>query len=188
MMQQTSKSNFDAKSINADKPLFSSEQCLEFYDNNRNENLDLSLIADDVINQIIMPLIDAKVLHYLKCTNSQWKTKTEQYVEKYVPMFKFIAKFGSQDSGNGQFNNPEFVATDKQGNIYVSGCDNHRIQIFDSNGQWLKSIGSKGSGNDQFNCTTGIAFSHILATIWSFSSLCCSITKTTPLCYLLCSP
>jgi hypothetical protein len=104
------------------------------------------------------------------------------------PMFKFIAKFGSQDSGNGQFKNPEFVATDEQGNIYVSDYNSHRIQTFDSNRQWLKSTGSKGSGNGQFNCTTGITFNHILATVWSYSSLCCSIAKTTALCYLLCSP
>jgi len=35
---------------------------------------------------------------------------------------------------------------------------NRRIQIFDSNGQWKKSIGSNGSENDQFNRPMGIAF------------------------------
>jgi hypothetical protein len=94
----------------------------------------------------------------LKCTNSQWKTKIEEHAKKFVPMFKFIAKFGSQDSGNGQFNSPFFVATDRQGNIYVIDCDNHRIQVFDSNRQWKQSIGSKGSGNGQFNGPMGIAF------------------------------
>jgi DNA-binding beta-propeller fold protein YncE len=158
MMQQTSKSNFDAKSINADKPLFSSEQCLEHYDNNRNENLDLSLIAEDVIDHIMMPLIDAKVLHYLKCMNSEWKRKIEEYAEKSVPIFKFIAKFGSTGSGNGLFNGAFFVTTDKLGNIYVSDFWNHRIQMFDSNGQWKQSIGSNGSDNGQFNYPRGIAF------------------------------
>jgi len=151
MMQQTSKTNFDIKPINDNKPLFSSERYLEHYDNNRNENLDLSLIAEEVIDYIMMPLIDAKVLHYLKCMNSQWKTKIEEYAEKSVPKFKFIAKFGTKGSGNGQFNGAFFVATDKQGNI-------HRIQMFDFNGQWLKSIGSCGSGNGQFDHPAGIAF------------------------------
>jgi DNA-binding beta-propeller fold protein YncE len=158
MMQQTSKTNFDIKSINDNKPLFSSERYLEHYDNNRNENLDLSLIAEEIIDYIMMPLIDAKVLHYLKCMNYQWKTKIEKYAEKSVPMFEFIAKFGTKGSENGQFNSPWFVANDKQGNIYVSDCGNNRIQVFDSNGQWLKSIGSYGSGNGQFKGPTGIAF------------------------------
>jgi hypothetical protein len=122
------------------------------------QNLDLSLIAEEVIDYIMMPLIDAKVLHYLKCTNSQWKKRIENYAEKSVPKFKFITKFGSNGSGNGQFSCAYFVVIDKQGNIYVSDCWNHRIQIFDRNRQWLKSIGSKGSGNDQFNYPTGIAF------------------------------
>lgn len=45
------------------------------------------------------------------------------------PMFKFIAKFGSYGSSNGQFSCPDSVTTDNQGNIYVSGCSNDRIQI-----------------------------------------------------------
>ncbi len=75
--------------------------------------------------------------------NSQWKTKIKAYAGKSVPKFKFEAKFGSKGTGNGWFDGPYFVANDKQGNIYVSDFDNHRIQIFDSNGQWLKSIRSK---------------------------------------------
>jgi len=124
-----------AKTTNGGILLFCNEQCLEHYNNKKNENFDLSLIADDVIAYIMMPLIDAKVLHYLKCTNSQWKTKIEQYAAKSVAHFQFITKFGSKGSGNGQFRNPWFVFNDKQGNIYVSDSNNHRIQIFDGNGQ-----------------------------------------------------
>lgn len=83
----------------------------------------------------MMPLIDVKVLHYLKCTNSKWKRKIKEYIEKSAPKLNFIAKFESQGSCcNGQFWDPHFVAIDQQGNIYVSNCCNHRIQIYDSNG------------------------------------------------------
>jgi hypothetical protein len=102
MMQGTPKTNFDAESINEDKSLFSSEQCLEHNDNNRNEKLDLSLLAEEVIDYIILPLMDTKVFHYLKCKDSKWKRKIEEYVEMSVPMFKFMAMFGSKGSGNGQ--------------------------------------------------------------------------------------
>jgi DNA-binding beta-propeller fold protein YncE len=144
-----------AKTTNEDVLFFCSKQCLEHYDRNKNENVDLSLIPDEVIDHVMIPLIDAKVLHYLKCANSKWRTKIEEYAKKYLPVFKFVAKFGSKGSGNGQFDGPWFVATDEQCNIYVSDCRNHRIQIFDSNGQWMKSIGSNGLGNDQFNGPKG---------------------------------
>jgi DNA-binding beta-propeller fold protein YncE len=147
-----------AKTTNEDVLFFCSKQCLEHYNSNKNENLDLSLIADEVIDYVMMALIDAKVLHYLKCADSKWRTKIEEYAKKSLPMFKLVAKFGSKGSGNGQFDCPYFVATDNQGNIYVSDCINHRIQIFDCNGQWMKSIGSKASGNVQFHFPMGIAF------------------------------
>jgi DNA-binding beta-propeller fold protein YncE len=139
--------------------LFCSKQCLEHYNrNNKKENVDLSLIADEVIDHIMMPLMDAKVLHYLKCVDSKWRTKIEEYAAKSMPIFKLVTKFGSKGSDNGQFGGPYFVACNKQGNIYVSDRFNHRIQIFDCNGQWIKSIGSYGSDNGHFRAPTGIAF------------------------------
>jgi DNA-binding beta-propeller fold protein YncE len=134
--------------------LFCNEQCLEQY--NSNHGLYLPLIADEVIDYIMMPLVDIKVLHYLNCADSKWRKKIEEYIKKSVPMFKFVAKFGS--NGNGHFDYPYSIATDKQGNIYVSDCFNHRIQIFGCNGQWMNSIGSNGSGNGQFYYSTGITF------------------------------
>jgi hypothetical protein len=77
MGQRISKGNFDAKPINGNNPLFNSEQCLEHYNsNNKNENVDLSLIADKVIDHVMMPLIDAKVLYYLNCADSKCRTKS----------------------------------------------------------------------------------------------------------------
>jgi len=117
-----------AKPTNEDVLLFCSKQCLEHYNSNKNENVDLSMIPDEVIDHVMMPLMDIKVLHYLKCADSEWRTKIEEYVKKSLPMFKFVAKLGSKSSsGNGQFDRPWFVTADKHGNIYVSGRDNHRI-------------------------------------------------------------
>jgi DNA-binding beta-propeller fold protein YncE len=145
-----------AKTTNANL-LFCSEQCSQQY-YNTNRKVDLSLIAEEVIDHVMMPLMDAKVLHYLKCADSKWRTKIEEYVKQSVPVFKFRAKFGSEGSGNGQFNGPYFVVTDKQGKIYVSDFTNVRIQKFDCNGEWKKSIVSNGSGNCEFDVPRGIAF------------------------------
>ena len=45
--------------------------------------------------------------------------------------------FGSRGSGDGQFNTPTGVAVDNQSRIYVADKDNNRIQVFDSNGNFI---------------------------------------------------
>jgi DNA-binding beta-propeller fold protein YncE len=122
------------------------------------QNLEIRLIPEKVIDYIMMTLMDVKVLHYLKCDDSKWRSKIEQYVKKCVPMFKFVAKFGSKGRGNGEFKNSQFVTTDKQGNIYVSDTENDKIRVFNNKGQWKQSIGSKGITDGEFSFPMGIAF------------------------------
>src|SRR5262252_2170381 len=69
----------------------------------------------------------------------------------------FITAWGSLGSGNGQFENPNCVATDAAGNVYVSDGANKRIQKFTSTGAYLTQWGTYGSGNGQFSTPTGVA-------------------------------
>ncbi len=56
------------------------------------------------------------------------------------------------------FQRPTDVAWDGAGNIYVAdGYGNARVAKFDKNGKFIKSWGSKGSGQGQFNSVRGIA-------------------------------
>jgi tripartite motif-containing protein 71 len=48
----------------------------------------------------------------------------------------FITKWGSQGSGDGQFNGPTAIAIPRDTTVYVSDSGNHRIQHFAING-WL---------------------------------------------------
>jgi len=56
------------------------------------------------------------------------------------------------------FENPTDVAWDSNGNIFVAdGTGNARVAKFDRDGVFVKSWGSRGSGNDQFSTARSIA-------------------------------
>ncbi len=78
-------------------------------------------------------------------------------IQKFDANGTFLLKWGTNGSGNGQFNKPYGVAIDSLNNIYVADKDNDRIQKFDSNGNYLTQWGSGGSGDGQFGHPQGIA-------------------------------
>ena len=43
---------------------------------------------------------------------------------------RFLRKWGESGSGDGEFNQPQDVAIDRDGNVYVSDQGNHRIMVF----------------------------------------------------------
>ena len=55
-----------------------------------------------------------------------------------------------------KLNHPFDIAIDTSNTIYVCDTYNHRICIFDSNGDFIRSFGSKGAQPGQFNCPFGI--------------------------------
>lgn len=57
----------------------------------------------------------------------------------------------------GDLTNPTGLAVDRQGNVYVADTLNHRIQVFDVDGNLVRSIGSLGSERNQFHEPRGIA-------------------------------
>ncbi len=71
--------------------------------------------------------------------------------------YQFVAKWGSSGSGAGEFSSPAGIAVDVSGDLYVADMYNHRIQKFDTNGNFLYQWGSLGSGEDQFRYPGAIA-------------------------------
>ena len=53
-------------------------------------------------------------------------------IQKFTSEGTFLAKWGSQGNGDGQFRIPSGVAVDASGNVYVADSDNDRIQVFAS--------------------------------------------------------
>lgn len=57
------------------------------------------------------------------------------------PKYNYAFSFGSRGSGNGQFNHAEGIATSPAGDVYVADSNNHRIQKFNSKGEYLSQFG-----------------------------------------------
>ncbi|MDO8715249.1 MAG: peptidoglycan-binding protein [Dehalococcoidales bacterium] len=76
--------------------------------------------------------------------------------EPYV-FVKALATIGSND---GQVKEPRGITVDAQGNVYVADTSNHRIQKFDSNGNFVTKWGNtRGSGDGQFSAPVDVAVS-----------------------------
>ncbi len=87
----------------------------------------------------------------------------ERRVQKFDSNGTFIAKWGSEGTGDGQFHGPMGIAVDSSGYVYISDANtdfythNDSMQKFDSNGNFIAKWGSYGSGNGQFNSPQGVA-------------------------------
>ena len=66
--------------------------------------------------------------------------------------------FGSKGSAPGQLSYPHGVAINSSGVVYVTDYNNHRVQLFSADGQFISSFGSEESqhGHDQLHSPSGI--------------------------------
>ena len=95
------------------------------------------------------------------------------------PDLTFSHTFGTKGSAEGQFNNPGYVALDRQGLVYVADINNLRIQIFSSDGQFLSQFFTKGPGPGQLLCPSGIVIDdNNLMYITEWDNHCISIFTT----------
>jgi sugar lactone lactonase YvrE len=56
----------------------------------------------------------------------------------------FLSKWGASGSGNGQFEHPDALATDSEGNVWVVDEGNVRVQEFTEEGGYITKFASKG--------------------------------------------
>ena len=72
--------------------------------------------------------------------------------------FRPVLSFGKEGSSVEIFNFPWGVAVNAKDEIAVTDTNNHRVQIFNSDGNYLTSFGRKGNNAGDFNEPCGIAF------------------------------
>ncbi len=69
---------------------------------------------------------------------------SDGYINSRVAKFDkeghWVKQWGSAGNNPGQFNTPHSLATDNEGNIYVGDRGNRRIQVFNTNGDYLREI------------------------------------------------
>ena len=70
---------------------------------------------------------------------------------------KPVLSFGKKGLGDGMFKDPMGVAVSDRDEILVADNENHRVQVFDSNGTFLTYFGRKGENTGEFNKPVGIA-------------------------------
>jgi len=61
-------------------------------------------------------------------------------VAKFDKAGDWVTQWGTPGRGPGEFNTPHSIASDTQGNIYVADRGNRRIQVFNSDGKFLREI------------------------------------------------
>ncbi|XP_078359035.1 E3 ubiquitin-protein ligase TRIM45-like [Oculina patagonica] len=91
--------------------------------------------------------------------NGQPLTGSPWSVQVVPHQYQFLFKFGSSGKGPGQFSCPlDIAVSEKTGTIAVTDSDNLRIQLFSSDGKFLKEI-------KQENCSVAFTKSSEILTI-----------------------
>ena len=82
-------------------------------------------------------------------TDVAWDTQgnifvSDGYINSRVAKFTkdgdWVKSWGERGSKEGEFNTPHSIANDAKGNIYVADRGNRRIQVFDPDGNHLRTI------------------------------------------------
>jgi len=83
-------------------------------------------------------------------------------VHKYSPDGELLFSWGEPGTDPGEFNVVHSVCTDRDGHVYVADRENHRVQVFDSDGNYLtqwsnihRPCGMHIEGNGQQLCYIG---------------------------------
>ena len=72
------------------------------------------------------------------CDN--WNDRLQVFTSDLV----FVRQIGSRGRGNGQFDGPTDITHDEEANLYVTDFGNNRVQVFNTQGKFLRFLTTKG--------------------------------------------
>jgi sugar lactone lactonase YvrE len=78
-------------------------------------------------------------------------------VQVFTPDGRFLRRWGTSGSGDGQLIFPGNLAVDGHDAVYVVDTWNYRVEKFDLLGRFLLAWGHQGNGNGEFVYPSGIA-------------------------------
>lgn len=86
----------------------------------------------------------------------QAATESETLLTNYLEKGTSWLKFGRRGADSGCFTWPRGVAVTDEGDIVVADSSNHRVQVFDSSGQFQRQFGRYGQADGEFDCLAGV--------------------------------
>ncbi len=86
------------------------------------------------------------------------KISENHFVKVFNMEGRFLRNIGKgKGVDEGSFYFPTYVALDDSGNLYVTDTMNARVSVFDPDGNYIKTIGSRGDGFGLFDKPKGVA-------------------------------
>lgn len=101
------------------------------------------------------PTVAAVAAHGI--TGVAGTTLKQLYLRKRQQLFQL----GGRGSEPGSFTWPRGLAVGPDNSIVVADSSNHRVQVFNSNGIFVKQFGEYGNGEGEFDCLAGVAVNRI---------------------------
>ncbi|MBX3001207.1 MAG: 6-bladed beta-propeller [Caldilineaceae bacterium] len=110
--------------------------------------------------------------HYTESATAQWLTKEVSYQIKPGSQQVDLALRSPTTgdyvvdqtiwyaAGPGQLDDAQGVALDGDGNLYIADSANHRVQVFDALGNFLRQWGTLGTGSGEFTNPTAVDVGH----------------------------
>jgi tripartite motif-containing protein 71 len=83
--------------------------------------------------------------------------EANRHVVEYTGSGKLLRKWGRGGSGPGQLHDPDGIAVDREGDVFVADTGNDRIQEFTASGHPIRAWGTKGKDPGQFFAPSDVA-------------------------------